>query len=614
MEDKENVIADTWNQVDSTLGKNFTSPEVVKSPTILNEITSALNASPLACATAVVSEPAEIKKQHISSTQTLSLKKPTKDKQLKTAAPNSSAHLSEKRVLGSYRGRIVPSKINSFRKISENEGRKNSLPDSTKFLVRTQVLSTSAGMRDAAVTVNTSKPAAFAKAVPVSQSKPVRNHEKQYVTVRTVNKGSSQKNPNKNWKPLQNTVPANGASSVPRIKKTVPHKTVTQTLTRPTSKTHCASKSTNNIKGVQAESAEVKRAQPTKWQALQGKKKLPAPLSDDTQCKRDSLLQTIKEPVKSFWTAMAEEDDQRLFSDSVNKTLAECLTLIEKGFPDDRVQSVLEKVIESVPDAKKFAKYWVCQMRLEQFRSVEKVLSIYEKAILAGAHPKDELRRALADVMKDPKSVHKSEKCVEKKNTEDPEKEVNLDEEKIEQPFSDVPLNKKMELNSEEMSVKEMEGCLKSEHESVAADSKHKIKEQKPHISKKEVHDGNSDEDEVLELQTPENFQVGSYLIKYNLSTTPYLESTKKKLQCEANDSAVKDLKFLTPVRRSRRIQEKVNKLPAMLIDHSPCVSSLEQLGELGNTGVGFLYRENSALHKVLVCKQEQKKVTQQND
>ncbi|ETE70811.1 Cytoskeleton-associated protein 2, partial [Ophiophagus hannah] len=106
----------------------------------------------------------------------------------------------------------------------------------------------------------------------------------------------------------------------------------------------------------------------------------------------------------------------------------------------------------------------------------------------------------------------------------------------------------------------------------------------------------NAEKDRILEIQTPENEKC-SYLIKYNLSTTSHLESTKKRLQCD--DSTIKNLKFLTPVRRSCRIHEKANKLPSMLKDHSPCVSSLEQLGELGDEGTGFIYRPNNALQTV---------------
>lgn len=74
-------------------------------------------------------------------------------------------------------------------------------------------------------------------------------------------------------------------------------------------------------------------------------------------------------------------------------------------------------------------------------------------------------------------------------------------------------------------------------------------------------------------------------------------------MQGDGNHPAIKDLKFLTPVRRSSRIQNKVCKLPDMLKDHNPCVSSLEQLEEFGAEGIGFIYRHNSALRKL--CTQQ---------
>lgn len=66
-------------------------------------------------------------------------------------------------------------------------------------------------------------------------------------------------------------------------------------------------------------------------------------------------------------------------------------------------------------------------------------------------------------------------------------------------------------------------------------------------------------------------------------------------MQFDETNSVFKGLKFLTPVRRSRRIQEKTSKLPDMLKDHYPCVS-LEQLSELGNETDAFVYRPNAAL------------------
>ena len=72
--------------------------------------------------------------------------------------------------------------------------------------------------------------------------------------------------------------------------------------------------------------------------------------------------------------------------------------------------------------------------------------------------------------------------------------------------------------------------------------------------------------------------------------------SVKKKIQFDNTDTTFKELKFLTPVRRSRRIHEKTSKLPDMLKDHYPCVSSLEQLTELGGETDAFVCRPNAAL------------------
>lgn len=58
---------------------------------------------------------------------------------------------------------------------------------------------------------------------------------------------------------------------------------------------------------------------------------------------------------------------------------------------------------------------------------------------------------------------------------------------------------------------------------------------------------------------------------------------------------SIKDLKFLTPVRRSCRIQRKSSHLPSMLQDHDPCVISLAELGKLDSPNA-FIYRKNPAL------------------
>ncbi|CAL8364231.1 unnamed protein product [Lota lota] len=96
--------------------------------------------------------------------------------------------------------------------------------------------------------------------------------------------------------------------------------------------------------------------------------------------------------------------------------------------------------------------------------------------------------------------------------------------------------------------------------------------------------------------------------VKYNVKTTPYLQSVKKGLQGEVHSACtgsrkrpgIKDLKFLTPVRRSSRIHRNSSRLPPMVLDHDPCVTSLAELVQLdgGDDANAYIYRKNPALLK----------------
>ncbi|XP_048355444.1 cytoskeleton-associated protein 2 [Sphaerodactylus townsendi] len=593
MENKENADGSAWNQVGCSLEKSSMSPSSMNSSAILKETSRGVNCGPDAITTTTISkdEPAEMKNLRMSFSHTFILKKNAKEKQLKTATQNSIACLPRKSVLGSYRGKIVSSKINSFRKPPEDEERKYSLTASSKPVAKTestkdQVPNTANASKSVHIVSRQTKPPVK---VSVCQPKPIVNHDKPSVKTSSVNKMTVQKQPNKNWKPELKTVPCHAAKSEPRPKKSVP----------PTGALAGSVPGSNNImrasvgnrKSALLQSAEARRCQLAEWQTSKRKalKKPPTPLSTDARPATE-VQQTVKETVESFWAAIAEEDEQQLFSDTVNKTLTECLFFIEKGYSSDKIHSTLEELIQSIPDAKRLAKYWVCRMRLEQLGTLEKVMTVYEEAILAGAQPRDELRNALTDVIRDIKSLSRSsgECCKEDICTE----EANLDE-KVE-----AQQNSEVKPNNEETSPK-AEACLKPKEESFLGDEELKIikSSQMPKEYKKEQNVSETPKNIIF--KTPEN-DKGSYSIKYNVSTTPSLNSVTEKLRSENSKTAVKDLKVLTPVRRSRRLHEKVYKLPDMLKDHNPCISSLEQLGELGGEATAFVYRPNSALHKVL--------------
>ncbi|KAL0994375.1 hypothetical protein UPYG_G00121400 [Umbra pygmaea] len=106
--------------------------------------------------------------------------------------------------------------------------------------------------------------------------------------------------------------------------------------------------------------------------------------------------------------------------------------------------------------------------------------------------------------------------------------------------------------------------------------------------------------DDSLTERTPE--AEAASIVKYSVTTTPYLQSVKRTIDDEAfgsgsrRKSAIKDLKFLTPVRRSCRIQRKSCRLPGMLADHDTCVSSLAELVNLDDDANAYIYRRNPAI------------------
>ncbi|XP_016118895.1 cytoskeleton-associated protein 2-like [Sinocyclocheilus grahami] len=175
---------------------------------------------------------------------------------------------------------------------------------------------------------------------------------------------------------------------------------------------------------------------------------------------------------------------------------------------------------------------------------------------------------------------------------------------------SDVVAEKRMEVQMEEQETDKVFEILEDEElgdeVDITEDTKKAViknedddqepKEKKPFASE------DDDSDEEMKNTTPE--MVGASIVKYNVKTTPYLQSVKKIIECETapgsgsrRKSTIKDLKFLTPVRRSTRIQRKSSRLPGMLNDHDACVSSLAELVQMEDADANaYIYRKNPAL------------------
>ncbi|KAG9488805.1 hypothetical protein GDO78_005023, partial [Eleutherodactylus coqui] len=60
----------------------------------------------------------------------------------------------------------------------------------------------------------------------------------------------------------------------------------------------------------------------------------------------------------------------------------------------------IHAALDKVPEAKKFAKYWVCKARLLEREGICDVMDVYKQGVQFGATPLDELREVVFDIMK----------------------------------------------------------------------------------------------------------------------------------------------------------------------------------------------------------------------
>ncbi|XP_697274.2 cytoskeleton-associated protein 2 isoform X1 [Danio rerio] len=172
----------------------------------------------------------------------------------------------------------------------------------------------------------------------------------------------------------------------------------------------------------------------------------------------------------------------------------------------------------------------------------------------------------------------------------------------------DAPADKRMEMQVEEHTTDRVFEILEEEELGDEEDITDDIKkadiknEDDLEPQEKKLFDSEDDDGEEMRCTTPET--EGASIVKYNVKTTPYLQSVKKRIECEEapgsgsrRKSTIKDLKFLTPVRRSTRIQRKSSRLPGMLNDHDTCVSSLAELVQMEDADANaYIYRKNPAL------------------
>ncbi|XP_023561057.1 cytoskeleton-associated protein 2 isoform X3 [Octodon degus] len=613
MADKENIGRHTEN-TNATMDKNYiplkSSNELTSSSTAVETHYLEVDNETLQ----LLPINSDSQNQNMTLSQVFHRKKTHKKKQMIVEKPKQDPNMLKKPALGYYHGHIVQSKINSFRKPLQVRDESFAI---TKKLSTTLSKGTKPNhINTSSVTIKSDRASSVTAITQFENTTskstqlvrpPIRNHHSniQNRVKQDFNRTSANVTVRKKFtekEPLQSeTVQCSVISNsqdtknkalqsktvLPRVKttsqdikrsKALSQNTASETVARPVSFTntkltkesinidqqrHTLAKATVDRSAQPKETAEERKARLNEWRAGRGRvlKRPPNSITIQPEPERQK-----ENPVGSFWTTMAEEDEQRLFTDKVNKTFSECLNLINKGCPREEIMTTLNDLIKNIPDAKKLVKYWICLIRIESITSpIENIISIYERAVLAGAQPIEEMRQIIVDIitMKTQEKSNCGGNVEDVYRTKEQIQEINIEDTSVDP-----------ELGKPEMENKHNRNVVFEDCEQQQDD-------------KKEPTDN---------FKTPETENRSSCLIKYNISTTPYLQSIKKKMQLDETNSAFKELKFLTPVRRSRRLQEKTSQLPDMLKDHYPCVSSLEQLSELGGETDAFVCRPNVAL------------------
>ncbi|NWI27376.1 CKP2L protein, partial [Sula dactylatra] len=262
------------------------------------------------------------------------------------------------------------------------------------------------------------------------------------------------------------------------------------------------------------------RKQLEEWLASKGKTYKRPPMA---------LLQ--KNPVKLSWRNVKEKEKpkkpEQLCLESINNLLTECLKLIEEGVQAEELSAVLSHV----PQAEKFAKFWICKAKLLARNGPFDVTGLYKAAVCAGAVPLQELREVVLDILK------------AADQTSEGNKHVHVGAgwgEKAEQP---IPWEPTTPCPSEGQ-----------------------------HVTVTPCRTGRS----LTSLPVAIKLQVTS--------------ATRGKELLEGQE-----LKFLTPVRRSLRIERAGSHYPEMLKDHDPVVSSLSEILD-AEEETRFFFRKNKAL------------------
>ncbi|NWS88117.1 CKP2L protein, partial [Toxostoma redivivum] len=269
------------------------------------------------------------------------------------------------------------------------------------------------------------------------------------------------------------------------------------------------------------------RKQLEEWLASKGKKYKRPPMAQLQK-------QAVKPSCRKVKAKENQENPEQHCQATINSILTECLELVEKGVHAEELSAVLSLV----PQAEKFAKFWICQAKLLARSGPFDVLQLYREAVIAGAEPIEEFRETVLNILKD--EGQKLEGNLSVEGLTGAWAYGGLPGEKVEEPIPWEPRR-----------------CCPGEKQPIAL--------------------------------TPGlvGWPMTSLPLSIKLQVTP---ASRIREFLEGPE-----LKFLTPVRRSLRIERAGSHYPEMLKDHDPVVSSLSEILD-AEEETCFFFRKNVAL------------------
>ncbi|XP_035299134.1 cytoskeleton-associated protein 2-like isoform X1 [Cricetulus griseus] len=243
----------------------------------------------------------------------------------------------------------------------------------------------------------------------------------------------------------------------------------------------------------------------------------------------------IEEMNISFWKSIEreeEEQEEKKAQLELSSKINNTLTECLRLTEEGVFPNEIFNILSSIPEAEKFSKFWVCKAKLLASKGTFDAIGLYEEAIKNGAAPMQEL----LEILNIPQDPSRSTEAVTSGSS-----------------AAGTNVTSVEELAKEDDSG---QPCLPlTEREQIVAT---------PQIT-------------AEEWDNPG--------IKLQIAPVPRI--------CGVPE--VQDMKLITPVRRSARIEQAVTRYPEMLQEHNVVVASLNELLEVDKTEY-FVFRENEAL------------------